>query len=43
MIGDKEKQAGKVAIRRRGEDLGQMTVAEFIAYMQQEIATTFAH
>ena len=43
VIGDKEKQAGKVAIRRRGEDLGQMTVAEFIAYMQQEIATTFAH
>ncbi len=43
VIGDKEKQAGKVAIRRRGEDLGQMTVAEFIAFMQQEIATTFAH
>lgn len=43
VIGEKEKQAGKVAIRRRGEDLGQMTVAEFIAYMQQEIATTFAH
>ena len=43
VIGDKEKQAGKVAIRRRGEDLGQMTVAEFIAYMQQEVATTFAH
>ena len=43
VIGDKERQAGKVAIRRRGEDLGQMTVAEFIAYMQQEIATTFAH
>ncbi|UOO88574.1 threonine--tRNA ligase [Vitreoscilla massiliensis] len=43
VIGDKEKQAGKVAIRRRGEDLGQMTVAEFIAFMQQEIATAFAH
>lgn len=43
VIGEKEKQAGKVAIRRKGEDLGQMTVAEFIAYMQQEIATTFAH
>ena len=42
VIGDKEKQEGKVAIRRRGEDLGQMKIEEFIAHLKQELALTFA-
>ncbi len=39
ICGDKEVQAGKVAVRnRKGEDLGQMTVAEFVARLAQQIA-----
>ncbi|MDO5687429.1 MAG: threonine--tRNA ligase [Neisseria sp.] len=38
VVGDKEKAEGKVAVRRRGEDLGSMSVDTFIAMMQQEIA-----
>ena len=37
VVGDKEKAVDKVAVRARGgEDLGQMTVADFIARLQQE-------
>ena len=37
VVGDKEKAADKVAVRSRGgEDLGQMTLAEFAARLQAE-------
>ena len=37
IIGEQEKAASKVAVRTRsGEDLGQMTLAEFIGRLQQE-------
>ena len=37
VVGDKEKAADKVAVRSRGgEDLGQMTVAEFVARLQND-------
>lgn len=38
VVGDKEKQEGKVAVRRRGEDLGQMSVVDFIAHLNAELA-----
>ena len=39
VVGDKEKQENKVAVRRRGgEDLGQMPIEDFIAHLKQEIA-----
>lgn len=39
VVGDKEKQENKVAVRRRGgEDLGQMPIDDFIAHLKQEIA-----
>jgi threonyl-tRNA synthetase len=39
IIGDKEQQAGAVAVRHRsGEDLGALAVAEFIARANDEIA-----
>jgi threonyl-tRNA synthetase len=38
VCGDKEVQANKVAVRnRKGEDLGQMTVAEFIERLKREV------
>ncbi|MDU2432861.1 MAG: threonine--tRNA ligase [Klebsiella sp.] len=38
VCGDKEVEAGKVAVRtRRGKDLGSMDVSEVIAKLQQEI------
>lgn len=37
VVGDKEKAEGKVAVRRKGEDLGQMDVDIFIDLMHQEI------
>lgn len=38
ICGDKEVQRGKIAVRtRKGEDLGQMGVEEFIARLEQEI------
>lgn len=37
VVGDKEKVEGKVAVRRKGEDLGQMEVDAFIELMHQEI------
>ncbi|MBP6861093.1 MAG: threonine--tRNA ligase [Neisseriaceae bacterium] len=43
VIGDKEQQEGKVAVRRRGgEDLGQLTVSEFLLQLKQEIAASLA-
>ncbi len=42
VVGDKEKQENKVAVRRRGgEDLGQMPIEDFIAHLKQEIALTY--
>jgi threonyl-tRNA synthetase len=37
IIGEQEKAASKVAVRTRsGEDLGQMTLADFIGRLQRE-------
>ena len=37
VVGDKEKQAGNVAVRTRGgEDLGAMPLADFIARLRKE-------
>jgi len=37
VIGEQEKAASKVAVRTRsGEDLGQMTLVDFIQRLQQE-------
>ncbi len=39
VVGDKEKEAGLVAVRTRGgQDLGQMTVAELIKRLQADVA-----
>ena len=39
VIGDKEMEAGEVAVRnRKGEDLGKMPLADFLAKAQQDIA-----
>ena len=38
VVGDKEKQENKVAVRRRAEDLGSLDLDDFIAQLQQEIA-----
>ena len=38
VVGDKEKQENKVAIRRKAEDLGSLDLDDFIAQLQQEIA-----
>jgi threonyl-tRNA synthetase len=38
VCGDKEVQANKVAVRnRKGEDLGQMSVAEFVERLKREV------
>ena len=38
IVGDKEVQANKVAVRsRKGEDLGQMSVAEFVDKLKREV------
>ena len=38
VVGDKEAEAGLVAVRTRGgEDLGTMTIDEFIGKIQREI------
>lgn len=37
VVGDKEKQENKVAVRRKAEDLGSLNVDDFIAQLQQEI------
>lgn len=38
MVGDKEKQENKVAVRRKAEDLGSLDLGDFIAQLKQEIA-----
>ena len=38
VVGDKEKQENKVAVRRKAEDLGSLNLDDFIAQLQQEIA-----
>ncbi|ULJ63009.1 threonine--tRNA ligase [Wielerella bovis] len=40
VIGDKEKENGQVAVRRKAEDLGVMGVDYLIAMLQKEIADT---
>ena len=42
VIGDKEKEDGLVTVRRRADDLGQMTPEAFIEFLHNEIAQTFA-
>lgn len=37
VVGDKEKQENKVAVRRKAEDLGSLNLDDFIAQLQQEI------
>ncbi|WP_448977191.1 threonine--tRNA ligase [Neisseria sp.] len=37
VVGDKEKQENKVAVRRKAEDLGSLNVDDFIVQLQQEI------
>ncbi|ROV55663.1 threonine--tRNA ligase [Neisseria chenwenguii] len=43
VIGDKEKQEGKVAVRRKAEDLGSLELDDFIAQLKQEIAESLAN
>jgi threonyl-tRNA synthetase len=43
VVGEKEKDSGQVAIRHRAEDLGQMTVAEFIIFLEKQMVQDFAH
>ena len=38
VVGDKEKQENKVAVRRKAEDLGSLDLDDFIAQLRQEIA-----
>lgn len=39
VVGENEKEAGTVSIRKRGEgDIGSMPIAEFVAMLQKEIA-----
>ena len=43
ILGDKELAAKTIAVRnRKGEDLGQMPISEFIEKLKSEIAATFA-
>ena len=37
VVGDKEKQENKVAVRRKAEDLGSLDLDDFIVQLQQEI------
>ncbi len=39
VIGDRELQSGSVAVRTRsGEDLGSMTIPDFIAFLEKDVA-----
>lgn len=40
VIGDKEKENNQVAVRRKAEDLGSMSVETFIELLQKEITET---
>ncbi|MDO4433880.1 MAG: threonine--tRNA ligase [Alysiella sp.] len=42
VLGDKEKENGQVAVRRKAEDLGAMSVDEFIAHLQDELKANLA-
>ena len=37
IVGDKEKAGGLVAVRARGEDLGQLTLDDFVARLRSEL------
>lgn len=37
IVGDKEKAGGLVAVRARGEDLGQLTLDDFLARLRSEL------
>ena len=37
IVGDKEKAGGLVAVRARGEDLGQLTLDAFVARLKAEM------
>jgi threonyl-tRNA synthetase len=39
IVGDKEKAAGLVAVRARGEDLGQIALDDFVARLRSELPT----
>ena len=43
VVGDKEKQENKVAVRRKAEDLGSIDLSDFIARLKQEIALSLIH
>ncbi|OAM31257.1 threonine--tRNA ligase [Eikenella longinqua] len=38
VVGEKEKENGQVAVRRKAEDLGSMKLEDFIAHLQAELA-----
>lgn len=41
VVGEKEKENGQVAVRRKAEDLGSLSVDEFIAKLQEELVQSF--
>lgn len=38
VVGENEKENGKVSVRRKAEDLGIMKIEDFIAHLQKELA-----
>ncbi|MBR0128778.1 MAG: threonine--tRNA ligase, partial [Neisseriaceae bacterium] len=42
VVGDKEKEQNQIAVRQKGEDLGQMSVAEFTKRIADETAAVLA-
>ena len=42
VVGDKEKEQTKIAVRQKGDDLGQMSVAEFAQRIADETAAVLA-
>lgn len=42
VLGDKEKENGQVAVRRKAEDLGAMSIDDFIAHLQDELKANLA-
>ncbi|MGF6148047.1 Threonine--tRNA ligase [Kingella potus] len=43
VVGDKEKESGQVAVRRKAEDLGSLKIDDFIARLEQEIAESLVN
>lgn len=41
VVGENEKENGKVAVRRKAEDLGSMQIEEFVARLQEELKAEF--